>query len=370
MDLLARILGKEPSAPDTSAEAMSGQQRIVTILPSISASPSTGLQLGIGGNVVNRLGPLETTNLSIINGSVNYTTKGQLNVIFRSNVFLPGNGYKLEGDWRYLVARQPTFGLGRAQPESTSVDSLDYQQVRFYQTVYKNVGSGVLIGPGYLFDWHFDISDQKADAGLPSPVVDYEGSYRKSTVSSGLSLNALIDTRDSPVYATRGLLAYASARGYPTWMGSTNDWSELQLEVRTYKMLKRAPISQVIAFWGIARLTGGKAPYLDLPALGWDTNNRSGRGYLQGRIRGTNMLYGEAEYRVVLTRNGLVGLAGFVNATSASDATTRDLQRADFGAGGGLRIKLNKRSRSNITIDYAVGAQGSSGFFLSSSEAF
>ena len=40
-------------------------------------------------------------------------------------------------------------------------------------------------------------------------------------------------------------------------------------------------------------------------------------------------------------------------------------------AGGlGLRVKLNKYSRTNIAIDYGWGRQGSHGFFVNLGEAF
>jgi hypothetical protein len=55
---------------------------------------------------------------------------------------------------------------------------------------------------------------------------------------------------------------------------------------------------------------------------------------------------------------------------SVADATSRRLQSANLGGGAGLRIKLNKRSRSNIALDYGFGAVGSRGFFLGASEAF
>ena len=40
------------------------------------------------------------------------------------------------------------------------------------------------------------------------------------------------------------------------------------------------------------------------------------------------------------------------------------------GVGLGLRIKLNKRSTTNITLDYAVGVEGANGLFLGTGEAF
>jgi hemolysin activation/secretion protein len=109
---------------------------------------------------------------------------------------------------------------------------------------------------------------------------------------------------------------------------------------------------------------------MDLPAIGWDPASRTGRGYVQGRIRAENLSYLEAEYRTDLTKDGLWGAAVFLNLTSASDPTTRALQAPNVGAGFGLRVKLTKESRTNITLDLGMASGGSYGFFLGTGEAF
>jgi hypothetical protein len=90
---------------------------------------------------------------------------------------------------------------------------------------------------------------------------------------------------------------------FPTWLGSDDDWQSVEAEARIYPM----PFGgrSVLALWGLAWLTFGKPPYLDLPAIGWDYNNRTGRAYAQGRIRSSDMFYAEAEYRITLSRDGL-----------------------------------------------------------------
>ncbi|MBL4676481.1 MAG: hypothetical protein JKY70_09805, partial [Mucilaginibacter sp.] len=115
---------------------------------------------------------------------------------------------------------------------------------------------------------------------------------------------------------------------------------------------------------------GGKPPYLDLPANTWDQYNGTGRGYIQGRFRGAQMVYGEAEYRFGLTRNGLLGGVVFGNAESFSAAPGSALQKVQPGYGVGLRLKLNKVSKTNIAVDYGFGSQGSKGIFVTVGEIF
>jgi hemolysin activation/secretion protein len=126
----------------------------------------------------------------------------------------------------------------------------------------------------------------------------------------------------------------------------------------------------VLGFWLYGWFTFGEAPYLNLPANGWDTYGRGARGYLQGRIRGVNQLYLETEYRRAITRDGLWGAVAFVNGTTTTDPASNTFSRADLGFGIGLRIKFNKHTNTNVTVDYGWGRDDSRGLFLGMSEVF
>ena len=127
----------------------------------------------------------------------------------------------------------------------------------------------------------------------------------------------------------------------------------------------------MLALWSYNWLTiAGKPPYLLLPSTGWDDYFNTGRGYIQGRYRGRQMLYMEAEYRMQITKNGLLGAVFFANAQSFSKDLSRQFQTIAPAAGAGIRIKLNKFSGANLCIDYAFGAEGSRGFFVNLGEVF
>jgi outer membrane protein assembly factor BamA len=363
MDLLGRILHGKPKL---KAEVEVPPKMVITVLPSFAANPTVGLSLGISGNAVTRLGSDAGTSLSTVSASVSYTTKKQFNVLLRSNVFAPRNQWKLEGDWRYLDSNQPTFGLGPALPEELEAP-MDYQLIRFYETVYRAVARNVLVGVGYHLDHYFEIVDRNASQGS-TPYFEYYGSRPDASLASGLSVNVLSDSRDNPITPSNGIYARGSLRMFPTWLGSDDTWQSFEGEFRAYPTVGAA--QNVLAFWGLLWFSMGKAPYLNLPAIGWDYNNRTGRGYAQGRIRATNLLYGEAEYRVRLSRDGFWGAVAFLNLTSASDPTTNALKSPNPGGGVGIRIKLNKHSNTNIGIDFAVGAEGSKGVFFGTGEAF
>jgi hypothetical protein len=146
----------------------------------------------------------------------------------------------------------------------------------------------------------------------------------------------------------------------------------LYYEWRNYIGVSKRIPRNVIAFWfwGVL-VTSGKAPYLALPSITWDTYNRSGRGYIQGRFRGDNMIYEEAEFRYRITTNGLLGGVVFANLTTASNPLTgqKVFNSVAPGYGFGLRIKMNKKDRTNIAIDYGIG-DGFTGVYFNIREAF
>ena len=148
----------------------------------------------------------------------------------------------------------------------------------------------------------------------------------------------------------------------------------LYYEYRTYINVNKDIPRNLIAFWFWGtNVLSGHVPYLELPSITWDTYNRSGRGYIQGRFRGNNMLYGETEFRFRLTRNDLLGGVTFIDCTTASNPLPYVSQSlfntVAPGGGVGLRIKMNKSDRTNITADYAMG-YGFSGIYLNIREAF
>ena len=82
------------------------------------------------------------------------------------------------------------------------------------------------------------------------------------------------------------------------------------------------------------------------------------------------MLDAETEYRIQLTRDGLFGMVVFANFESFSNINTWVFPSIAPAGGLGLRVKLNKYSRTNIAIDYGWGRQGSQGFFVNLGEVF
>ena len=107
-----------------------------------------------------------------------------------------------------------------------------------------------------------------------------------------------------------------------------------------------------------------------LPNTGGDPYSNTGRGYIQGRYRGANMIYLEGEYRFGITHNGLLGGVVFGNAQSFTEQSSNTFETIAPGWGAGIRIKFNKFSNTNVALDYGFGLNGSSGIFVNLGEVF
>lgn len=147
----------------------------------------------------------------------------------------------------------------------------------------------------------------------------------------------------------------------------------LKGEWRSYHNVSKRNPTHLVAFWLIGEFSPqGQFPYMTLPATSYDQRSRSGRGYTQGRFRGNQYTYGEAEYRFPISKcGGIWSGVAFVNATTANNPAQKLglFESVKPGYGVGLRIMLDKSTRTNLVLDYGFGEK-SSGFYLAVSETF
>ncbi len=342
----------------------------IGVFPAIGYTLQTGFAVVVSANAViykkNRK-PGDTNLPSTISTSLSYSQKKQVIAPLQATIYFNNNRTIVISDWRYLKYPSYTYGLGmNTSPQDSSL--LSYQYFKFHQSILFKVGPNFYIGGGYNLDYFWNVKQVYPKPGQETDFQKY--GYNRTSISSGIALNLLRDTRDNPISAHSG--TYASLQLIPRFkfMGSDQSWTSMVMDWRGYF---RFPASSpnILAVWSYDWLTlTGKPPYLILPSTAWDKTFNTGRGYIQGRFRSNNMLDAEAEYRIQLTPNGLLGMVIFGNLESFSSINTWEFNSVAPGGGLGLRVKLNKYSRTNISIDYGWGRQGSKGFFVNLGEAF
>jgi outer membrane protein assembly factor BamA len=244
-------------------------------------------------------------------------------------------------------------------------DSVDYSYIKVSEEALYRIVRDLYGGVGYNLDYHYNIQEF-GDAHQYERYTD----GATITSSSGLVARLKYDTRTNINNPKDAFYADFIYRDNLTAIGSTNDWQEIDVEFRKYFSLSKYP-SNVLAFWSWNEFTyGGKVPYFDLPSTGWDEYSNSGRGFIQGRFRGSDIAYLEGEYRFDILRNGLLGGVVFCNGESVPNYPSEHFEAIHVGKGIGLRIKLNKFSDTNLCIDYGWGDGGSQGFAFNVGEVF
>lgn len=340
----------------------------------ISALPVAGytLQTGFAGvlssNFAFYTSEHSQANLSSVLTSITYSQYRQIIFPIQADIWTRGNKYNIVTDWRYLKYPSLTYGLG-GNTEADSGYNIDYGYLRLHQAILKTIAKDLYLGIGYDLDYFWDVHEVNPPPGGKTDFEQY--GLAKNSTSSGPSLHFLYDSRRNIINPAGGDYVSISYRSNFTWLGSDANWQSLIFDLRKYIRLPGSS-RNVLAFWSYDWFTpgNGRPPYLLLPSTGWDPYSNTARGYIQGRFRGMNMLYLESEYRFGITSNGLLGGVVFANAQSFSQPGSGQYQYIAPGYGGGIRISLNKFSRTNLCVDYGWGIHGSGGFFVNLGEVF
>jgi len=366
----------------------------ILIIPVIASNPTAGFIFGAGLTTAFKTNP-KNERFSSLNANATYSSKGFLNLNVKNNIFLFDERMVLNNDWRYQINSETTYGLGTNKYATGSVglngynisrdsvgQSLQYNLVRLHTIASWKLFKNFFVGVGFQYDYYYNIKDETTDAGdsLKSFHYRYSTNYGfnpKKYTTSGVSLNLLFDSRDNQVNAYKGYYGNINYLINSTALGSSKSGAMLLMEYRSFHKLGHSANPHILAFWFYGNfLTSGDAPYVALPALGYDQRQRSGRGYAFGQFRGENLLYAESEYRFPISANtGILGGVLFLNLTSASDhnnITNSNIQLLDYirtGYGGGLRIMLDKKTRTRLQIDAGI-ANKAVGIYFGAQETF
>jgi outer membrane protein assembly factor BamA len=341
----------------------------------LSAVPAAGYSLQTGWAAVLSANlafyaekhPAKDAKISSVLTSLTYSQYSQIIFPLQASIWARKDKYNIITDWRYMKYPSTTFGLG-GRSAITNGSTIDFSYIKLHQAILEEVKKDLFAGVGFYYDYFWNVKQVDVPLNDTTDFQKYGLTGKSSSV--GVAFRILYDSRINQINPTQGWYSNIVFRPNFTFLGSDNNWQSLVVEVRKYIRFP-ANSRNVLALWSYNWLTvGGKPPYLLLPSTGWDDFFNTGRGYIQGRYRGRNMVYFESEYRFAITANGLFGGVVFANAQSFSKDLSRQLNIIAPGYGAGIRIKLNKFSGANLCIDYGVGIQGSRGISVNLGEVF
>jgi len=368
------------------------------IFPAISYSPETKLTLGaIGIYYLDLRKGDRNTPLSNIDFLAVYTLSKQVLLESRWEVFTHARAWRTRGE--LLFQRYPDRNYGIGNDASVLVvetddkgmeDTLNYLNYNSYRIKFspvvlrkikRNLYFGLQTDMEYLFkyqvipdQYYFLHADSTRISDLP---VD--------GIRSGMGFQILYDNRDNLINPIKGTFVEFNDRHYAKWLGSDYTFSIYSLEWRQYI---NTWSNHTLALRGLASLEYTKDA-VPLRALSRVGGHKFIRGYFKGTYQDHHILAFETEYRLPLWKEGQpsklwqvwkrLGVVGFLGGAKVfRDAKQLSFSQFNLAAGGGLRILLNPKSRSNIRIDYAIALRDNSdgpgkrqsGFYFFLGEAF
>ena len=356
------------------------------VIPIVGVQPATGFSYGATAQYTFKGDDL-LDKYSSANVGVTFTTKKQLLVNVKNSILLKNNKIFLNGDYRLYVFTQPNYGLGtniipreRKDPDfdiESIEEPMDYNYFKFHQTASWEVKKNFYVGGGVSIDWYSTIIDEFVDVENGNFTNHYNyskqnGFNEKEYFVNGVSFNVVYDSRDNQINTRKGWFANLNYRFNGDLFNEQSASNVLYSEFRYFLPLDPQKEQFVLGFWVYGQfVTKGVVPYLNLPAIGWDQRSRSGEGYTQGLFRGNSLAYFQAELRFPITCDQLLSGTVFTNLTTASNENEniKILQHIQPAVGFGLRILIDKATRTNLVLDYAVGNH-SKGFYLNAGETF
>jgi len=366
IDVYRQIRGK--SAYTSSQQAKRDSSKIYfSLIPALSSSSgSKGFVTSFMSAFY--LGDKSTTTMSNVYFTPYFTIDNQYVVPIRSYIWTRNNDFNFSGDYRFMKYPQPAFALG--SPSANQEQALlDYYQLRFYQDATGELFPHFALGIGIQVDYYYHIHQKEKYIEGTSDWESYGDSSLRSYTSSGTTFNLIYDSRGNTINPEKGWYGKITFRNNLPSYGSTQKWSSLYADGRRYFSLSRRR-HLVLGLWGLYwSVLNGKAPYLDLPSIGWDSYGHTGRGLPRNRFRSTSLLYFEAECRSDITRNGLWGAVGFINVTAPAVMNTQCYRHFYPSGGAGIRLKFDKRTGSNGLLDVGF-SQGYWNWYIGLNEYF
>lgn len=313
------------------------------VLPIVYYSPETHFAVGVTGLLLFKTEE-QTTRTSFINFLGMFTQRKQRILGTFWSVFTPKEKFFIKGEIYFSKFPDYFYGVGNQTPNEAK-ESIRYKTFLINNWCLKQIKPHLFFGPQYQFYKVFDIHFP-----YKSHFNQYNLKSINGSVSSGLGLALVYDSRDHTTNAHTGWYIETSGFNYAQWIGSHYNFTSFLIDVRKYIPLSK---KSTLAIALSNNFNIGDVPFKQLAYLG---GTRNMRGYYEGRYRDKNSVILQMEYRQnVYKRWGLAVFGSIGNVYS----NFRNLTQSNlkYTVGGGLRFTINKKENTNIRFDEGFGAK-------------
>jgi len=331
-------------------------------LPVVSYSTETDWLFGLTKINAFRIGTKDQHDTTIqpshITATAYLTLNKQYKVVLTSNLMFGHNKY--ESYTELLFMDFPNYYYGVGDDTKLSDECLvETENFSIIQTFGYKITKRWYIGMKYNFNNYYKVDTVPYIEPCNDDVSHLE---ENEGLQSGIGIRISRETRDNRFNAKRGSFLFFEYLNYGKWIGSKFAYHSLIFEYRKYV----TPLKWLtIAGQFYAEAKFGDVPIQSLALMGGD--NRM-RGIYIGRFRDKTMIEGQVEFRFpIYWIFGGVVFTGLGEVAPDFGTYTWDGIKWTYGAG--IRMNVNKATRTNIRFDVGF-FQNQPLFFFTFSEAF
>lgn len=329
-----------------NADSLSGKRISILPVPTFGYSPETRTYAGAVCLFNYRLGNATDTRASNSKIEFTYTQRKQIISEIGWNVF--SNKEKIFSSGRISYSKFPDYFWGKGINTSDS-NRITYSTGRFLaETVFAfKIKKNTYIGSTFRM---LEYSQPKLIEGKQEIFNQIETG--KSISVPGIAF--IKDTRNNLLLPEQGM--YFTFQ-YSYILNPSKPYQRILLDARKYGKWK----NNILALRFKNLYSDG--PMYDLALLGGDDN---ARGYYAGRYRDKMSSSLQAEAKRTIYKRWGIAVFGGASTVMGSDRVLS--LKPNFG--GGIRFLIDRKENINFRLDYAVGTNGNSGFYIAFGESF
>ncbi len=320
-------------------------------VPAIGYSPETKTYIGVV-----TLFTIKNLNDSLTRSSnakieFNYTWNKQLVLETGWNYFLPEEQWFTRGLMHFSKYPDLYYGIGFDTPESGEI-SFQSNRIIFDVDLFRNLKDDLFLGLGFNYSSYNNLE-------YLSDFVFYP--ELKEQDNFGLKLIFLKDSRNNILSPSKGnYFEFNNSFNF-----SASFYVKSTVDYRHYLGFGENK-QHVVAGRFFHSGIWGNPPFYDYSKIGGD---KYVRGYFLGRFREKNLSSIQLELRNHLFwRIGIATFGGLSLMYEKISMMENESFKPNFGLG--LRFLVDKKENTNLRIDYALGADNQSGFYISFGESF
>ncbi len=317
-------------------------------VPAFGYSPETRAYIGVVSLLTFHLydSATRTSNAKL---ELNYTWNKQLITEGEWNYFFNHESWFTKG--RVHFSKYPDFyyGLGNDTPDS---NKLVFNSSRIIIDLFglKQIRPQLFAGLNFRYLEYSHIKNNADEFRYPELT---------SNNTYGIGYGLLLDRRNSILSPSAGSFIFLNG----SYNFSAINYCKLAFDIRQYQSWRK---DYTIALRLFSELSIGIPPFFEMGMLGGD---KYVRGYYYGRYRDKNLTTLQGEFRLpVAWRFGLATFAGL--SSVYPDFNSFNLSQFKYNYGMGIRFMIDRKERTNLRLDYALGQRGNNGFYISFGESF